>query len=68
MVDQYEIKPPPETLENLKTGMRKVEALDSYLKKVALGGIDVSERQKGVFDMKKRLQSIRDAFFPGEPL
>ena len=53
-------------LEDIKTGLAALQDVDEQLTKAELAGIDVAKQRVHADTAKKRLQGIKDAYFPGQ--
>ena len=53
-------------LEDIKTGLAALQDVDEQLTKAELAGIDVKTQRAQADAAKKRLQGIKDAYFPGQ--
>jgi hypothetical protein len=66
MPTKYEL--PPETLDSIRARMIDMNDLEQLLMKGKSGGFEVDNMLQGVKDAKRKLQKIRDSFYPGQSL
>lgn len=66
MPTKYEL--PPETLDVIRARMIDMNDLEQLLMKAKSGGFDVDDKIQGVKDAKRKLQKMRDSFYPGQSL
>lgn len=63
-----EIELPPKTLDDIRKGIDLSKAMDRFLNKAELGGIDVREKRQKVANDRAQLMKMKQAFYPNEPL
>ena len=63
-----DIELPPDTLDKLKDANRKLGAVDVFINKAKIAGLDMSSQEKQVKENRDRIRKLRDGFYPGQAI
>lgn len=66
MVDDIQL--PIDSLDKLKQAKANVEGVKKFLQKAKMAGIDVSSKENIIRDQERKINKLRDGFFPGKTL
>jgi len=63
-----EIKLPPKTLDQIRSGVALSKSLDRFLNKAEVAGVDVREKRQKIANDREKLMKLKQSFFPNESL
>ncbi len=65
-MSEFDIELPPNTLDDLKLGKKKLQSVKKFITQAKIANIDTTQMEKDVNEQDKKLDDIQRGFFPND--